>query len=115
MNQEEYKNVMKTRYGKLKYTISRNLMMSTLGLITSFLMLNYNTAILTDFQEQIKENKTLTTETFAETSLDCINKVQNIQNAAIGIGGASALYLILGLGIPLAGYIKNKKSLEKQL
>jgi hypothetical protein len=113
MDREEYKNSVQMKYNKLKRTLSRNLAISVVGLAASFSMLEYNTLTATDLTEQDRVIP-ITDKTLKELSLT-ISKMQNIQNAAIGIGGASGLYFIFGLGIPLAGYIKKKKSLEKDL
>jgi hypothetical protein len=99
---------------KLKRALSRNLAIATLGLSTSFSMLCYNVGTTTSLSEELKETP-MTEKSMTEIYIPALNKVQNIQNAAIGVGSASGLYLILGLSIPLAGYAIKKKSLEKQL
>ena len=114
MDNEECQNAMHAQVHRLGYVLSRNLAIATLGLSTSFSMLTYNIGTvlyLTDRAQTIP----MTTEDMNKIYIPSVRKVHNTQNAAIGIGLSSGLYLILGLGIPLAGYAKKRKSLlEKQ-
>jgi len=114
MDKEEYKSTMKEAYSNLKYTLKRNATIAIMGLGMSYLLLQYNNSLINDLSTQLKENS-MTNEEKVGLYFSTINKMQDIQNTAIGFGGASGLGLILGLGIPIAGYKKKKKLLEKEV
>jgi hypothetical protein len=95
----------------LKSTLAKNLAIGAIGLTLAFDMLEYNTAIMMSLSEKFQETA-LTPKNLEEMNklyISAIDKVQDIQNAAIEIGGASRLYLIFGLSIPLAGYAMKRK------
>jgi hypothetical protein len=109
---KNYQREDKTMNKTLKYTLAKNLAIGALGLATSLNMLMYNVGEANNLSDKLHA-KPMTGEEMNALYTSMVNKVQNIQNVAIGIGGASGLYLIFGLTIPLAGYAIKKKSLEK--
>ena len=114
MDNKEYENAVHAHSRRLGYLLSRNLAIAALGLSTSFSMLTYNVGTVLYLRDRA-QTIPITIEDVNKIYIPSVKKVRNTQNAAIGIGGASGLYFILGLGIPLAGYAKKRKSLlEKQ-
>jgi hypothetical protein len=94
----------------LKYKLSKNLAIGATGLVLAFNMLAYNFGKGMELASKAMPTEKTVKELYAE-----LDKMETIQNAAMGVGGASSAYLLLGLGIPLVGYAIKKKALEKDV
>lgn len=132
MDKEEYRSAVDIEKTKLKYKMTKYGSIALLGLGLSAGILIYDTArslnivsqLIKDpavekfylFKEEIPEIKRQEELKILENKyLPKVERSKNVENIAVGVAGASGLYLILGWSIPLANYRRKRKSLEKQL
>ena len=113
MENEEYNNRLKGYKSELDKKIRKIIRRSLLGLVTSSAMLAYNNYLYDDFIEQTSLINAFNGPVIEEVYIRPLNHMQRTQDAAMLLGGASGLYLLVGSGINYLRYRKKKKALEQ--
>lgn len=131
MDNLEYKNALNLEYHKLRYRMSMNGSIAILGMGLAGGILLYDTIkaynlvnklikepavkeiYLSGIRPEIEREKELKKMLWEEYEPK-VEVSRKTQKVCVGLAGASAAYLLLGLGIPIVLYKKKKKSLEEE-